>query len=176
MHPRLPILGGKLYLLSNNRKKINKIQKTGELIYEGQNVCSGYSKNYEDLKKGDEWKGLIATGDIAKKDNDGFFYIVGRKKRIAKIFGKSINLDDIENKLSLKFKNLNITVISNDVYIYIFYNYIEKNLDKKMNAFLKKNFLLNTSIYRFNYLKKIPKLKSGKKNYFKFLTKIKNLN
>lgn len=171
-----PILGGKLYLLSNNRKKINKIQKTGELIYEGQNVCSGYSKNYEDLKKGDEWKGLIATGDIAKKDNDGFFYIVGRKKRIAKIFGKSINLDDIENKLSLKFKNLNITVISNDVYIYIFYNYIEKNLDKKMNAFLKKNFLLNTSIYRFNYLKKIPKLKSGKKNYFKFLTKIKNLN
>ena len=90
--------------------------------------------------KGDEWKGLLATGDIAYKDKFGYFYVIGREKRICKIYGKSINLDDIENKLSLKFKNLNITVISNDVYIYIFYNYI---LNSKFFSISYNFFLVN---------------------------------
>ena len=170
------IFNGKLYLLNSKNKKVAQIKKNGELIYKGPNVCSGYSKNYEDLNKKDEWKGLIYTGDLAQKDKDNFFYIVGRKKRFAKIYGKNINLDDIENRLSHKFKDLKIMVVSNDTFVFIFHNISKKNYIKKMQFFLKKNFSLNSSIYKFNYLKKIPKLKSGKKNYFEILKKIKNLN
>ena len=55
--------------------------EVGELIYSGENVALGYAECGEDLKKGDEFNGVLHTGDIARKDEDGFVYIVGRQKR-----------------------------------------------------------------------------------------------
>lgn len=51
-----------------------------QLIYEGPNVMLGYAECREDLNKGDELKGKLFTGDIAEIDEDGYFYIIGRKK------------------------------------------------------------------------------------------------
>ena len=59
----------------------------------------GYSKTGTDLLEGDKNNGLLYTGDYAKRDQDGFYYIVGRKKRFIKLFGIRINLDDTENYL-----------------------------------------------------------------------------
>lgn len=73
--------------------------EVGELIYSGENVALGYAKCGEDLKKGDEFNGVLHTGDIARKDEDGYVYIVGRQKRFLKIFGNRVNLDEIESHL-----------------------------------------------------------------------------
>ena len=43
-------------------------------------------------------KGILKTGDIAKKYKNNF-YIIGRKKRFAKIYGHRINLDEVQKKL-----------------------------------------------------------------------------
>ena len=40
----------------------------------------GYSNNLKDLKKDDENKGVLKTGDYACFDDEGYFYIKGRKK------------------------------------------------------------------------------------------------
>jgi acyl-CoA synthetase (AMP-forming)/AMP-acid ligase II len=72
----------------------------GKLIYEGDNVALGYSESRGDLAKGDEWRGRLATGDMAKFDIDGFYYIVGRKKRFLKLFGSRVNLDETENLIN----------------------------------------------------------------------------
>lgn len=56
----------------------------------------GYAEGFEDLALGDENKGILHTGDIGKIDKDGFLYITGRIKRIAKAGGKRINLDELE--------------------------------------------------------------------------------
>ncbi|MET0105806.1 MAG: AMP-binding protein [Sedimenticola sp.] len=69
----------------------------GELIYEGPNVCLGYSYNREDLELGDENNQVLRTGDVGFIDRDGYATIVGRKKRFVKVYGMSVNLDAIES-------------------------------------------------------------------------------
>src|SRR5450755_1794925 len=75
-------------------------EDTGELIYCGPNVMMGYAESREDLAKGDELHGVLRTGDLARQDADGYFYITGRLKRFLKMFGKRFNLDDVEKILS----------------------------------------------------------------------------
>ena len=69
---------------------------SGELIYAGPNVMLGYAECREDLGKGDELHGVLRTGDLARQDGDGFFYVTGRLKRFLKLFGKRFNLDEVE--------------------------------------------------------------------------------
>ena len=38
----------------------------------------------------------LYTGDIAKRDIDGFYYITGRMKRFVKVYGNRVNLDTVE--------------------------------------------------------------------------------
>ncbi len=73
---------------------------TEELIYSGPNVMLGYAESRADLAKGDELNGVLRTGDLARRDEDGYFYITGRLKRFLKMFGKRFNLDDMEKLLS----------------------------------------------------------------------------
>ena len=94
--------------LNNSKFEINK----DELVFYGENVSLGYAKNLNDLKKGDINKGKIKTGDLGYKDMDNFYYLTGRKKRISKLFGLRINLDDIEK--FLKKSKLDTKIIIND--------------------------------------------------------------
>ncbi len=68
----------------------------GELVYEGPNVMLGYAESRADLARGDDQGGVLATGDLGHVDDDGFYFVTGRAKRIAKVFGQRINLDEIE--------------------------------------------------------------------------------
>ena len=73
---------------------------TEELVYRGPNVMLGYAESRADLSKGDELNGVLRTGDLARQDEEGYFYITGRLKRFLKMFGKRFNLDDLENVLT----------------------------------------------------------------------------
>ena len=123
----------------------------------------GYAFNNLDLKKGDIWKGSLFTGDIGKKDKDGFFYIIGRKKRTCKILGNSINLDEIEDILKNKFKNKSFFAISNDKLIKIIISNINKK--KEIVNFLSKKIGVNKSLIVVKKINKIPLLTNGKTDY-----------
>jgi len=87
----------------NKEKNTKTVKKmVGEIFIKGRNVCLGYANNIKDLKKGDENKGFLKTGDIGYLDNDKFLYINGRINKFTKLFGYRINLDDIEKFLSKK--------------------------------------------------------------------------
>lgn len=95
-------LGGKIgsvgVAIPNGELEADRV--TGELTYRGPNVMMGYAECREDLAKGDELCGVLRTGDLARRDDDGYFYITGRLRRFVKMFGKRFNLDDVEKVLS----------------------------------------------------------------------------
>ncbi len=55
--------------------------ETGELLIAGQHVCAGYWNN-PNASAAALVDGWFHTGDMARQDQDGFFYIVGRYKDI----------------------------------------------------------------------------------------------
>jgi acyl-CoA synthetase (AMP-forming)/AMP-acid ligase II len=75
----------------------------GELIYEGPNVMMGYAESASDLALGNVQGGVLQTGDLAEVDDEGFYFLRGRLKRFAKLFGKRINLEDIERDVEGAF-------------------------------------------------------------------------
>ncbi|GIE81114.1 AMP-dependent acyl-CoA synthetase [Actinoplanes philippinensis] len=68
----------------------------GEVVYRGPNVMMGYAETAADLARGDDLAGVLHTGDLGHLDDEGFLFITGRRKRMAKVFGVRINLDDVE--------------------------------------------------------------------------------
>jgi acyl-CoA synthetase (AMP-forming)/AMP-acid ligase II len=68
----------------------------GEVVYRGPNVMMGYADTAADLCRGDELGGVLRTGDLGRLDDEGFLFLTGRLKRMAKVFGVRINLDDVE--------------------------------------------------------------------------------
>ncbi|WP_308285693.1 AMP-binding protein [Actinoplanes hulinensis] len=70
----------------------------GEVVYRGPNVMMGYAETAADLARGDDQGGVLRTGDLGRLDDDGFLYITGRLKRMGKVFGVRINLDDVERQ------------------------------------------------------------------------------
>ncbi|MGB6058535.1 MAG: AMP-binding protein [Microthrixaceae bacterium] len=72
--------------------------EVGELVYRGRNVMMGYATSTADLGRGAELDEL-RTGDLARRTPEGLFEIVGRKGRMAKLFGLRIDLDHLEQVL-----------------------------------------------------------------------------
>jgi long-chain acyl-CoA synthetase len=76
-----------------------KVAEDGELLLRGPNIFKGYYKNEEATRETivDGW---LHTGDLGKIDEDGFVYIVGRKKDIIiTAGGKNITPANLENGL-----------------------------------------------------------------------------
>jgi acyl-CoA synthetase (AMP-forming)/AMP-acid ligase II len=74
-----------------------------QLFYGGPNVMMGYATGPADLSRGDELGGVLATGDLAECDGDGFYRLTGRLARIAKLFGKRVSLASIEGEIEQAF-------------------------------------------------------------------------
>lgn len=154
----IAIPGGKFYLIDGDDNVINEDDRVGELIYKGENVTLGYAACYEDLNKGDENNGILHTGDMAKRDNEGFYYIVGRKKRFLKIFGNRINLDEIEAMLNHKGYECVCTGVDDKLHIYT----IGQKSKNEIIKFISSKTGLNLKAFEVTYINEIPRTDSGK--------------
>ena len=96
--------GGKLSIVDDNGNESFEGEAQGEMVYRGENVTLGYATCREDLLKGDENHGVMHTGDLARRDADGCYYIIGRLKRFLKIFGLRIGLDEVERMIKEEYK------------------------------------------------------------------------
>lgn len=94
-----PIPGGLFWLEDEQGTRLDGTDVVGELVYQGKNVSMGYAEGRQDLARGDELGGVLRTGDMARRDAEGDYYIVGRLKRFLKMFGHRVNLQDVENTL-----------------------------------------------------------------------------
>ncbi|MCR5587701.1 MAG: AMP-binding protein [Lachnospiraceae bacterium] len=147
------------------------IAKDGEVIYYGKNVCLGYAESYKDLEKGDLNKGILLTGDMGEVDSDRFLYINGRKRRIAKICGIRINLDEIENKI---INLIGIPVSCNDENgkLLVFFEDEDSLMVKRYYESIKNiicNFGINKAFYKIIFVHEIKQNLNDKRQYYDIL-------
>ncbi len=160
----IAIPGGRFHLIDVNGNNITEPFTTGELVYEGKNVTLGYAGCREDLSKGDERGGILETGDMAQFDDDGFYYIVGRKKRFLKIYGNRVNLDEIDRMIKSEF---NIEAASNGVddHMYIFITKENSDRAEEVKDFIATKTGLNSAAFNTIVIDEIPKNDAGKTLY-----------
>lgn len=96
--------GGQLSIVDDNGNETFEGEAQGEMVYRGENVTLGYATCREDLLKGDENHGIMHTGDLACRDTDGYYFIIGRLKRFLKIYGLRIGLDEVEQMIKTEYK------------------------------------------------------------------------
>lgn len=153
---------GRMELVSDQGEVITTPYTSGEMIYYSPKVFLGYAFNRQDLAKGDECHGRYSTGDIAYFDEDGCYYITGRKSRFTKIFGYRISLDETEKILKERF-NVSLACIGDDKCIYI---YVEQSVDaKEMIRFISDKLKLLPAIFQVVRIAEIPRNHAGKVLY-----------
>lgn len=159
----IAIPSGRFELLDADGNIVDEPEAMGELIYYGDNVTLGYALAGKDLINGDENYGKLVTGDIAKFDEDGFYYIVGRRKRFLKIYGNRVNLDEIEALVRSKYQGFECAVAGIDDKMYIFIT--DESEKDAIYHFLTRKTGLNRSAITIRYIDDIPKNDAGKTMY-----------
>lgn len=91
----IAIPGGRLELRDDHDRPVTAPGAVGELVYSGPNVMAGYAMSRDDLGHLEKIDRL-RTGDLASRDAQGLFTIVGRTSRFVKPFGLRVALDEIE--------------------------------------------------------------------------------
>ncbi|NQZ60076.1 MAG: AMP-binding protein, partial [Lentisphaeraceae bacterium] len=166
----VPIPGGQIKLYDGQRE-ITETDTAGELVYSGPNVMMGYAESRSDLIKPAEVKEL-RTGDIACKNNEGLYYIVGRQSRFLKLFGLRINLDEVET--FLRRQGYEAICGGTDQQLVV----LSTNIGQaaKIKEMIISQYKLSPTVVTAIEEDKIPLLPSGKINYKKLIDFAKNPN
>lgn len=79
-----------------------KLDETGEICIKGDCVMLGYYKDPESTAEVIDADGWFHTGDLARMDEEGFYYITGRKKNLIILAsGENVSPEELEKKLAL---------------------------------------------------------------------------
>lgn len=132
----------------------------GEVVYHGPNVMMGYAMSLADLTRPDEMDGILRTGDLGHLDEDGFLYLTGRAKRIGKIFGERVSLDDVEQMLDLRG-----AVVSGDGRLVIWLERAEPATCRSVARALAGRLHKHTSGFDVRSVDSLPLLANGKVDY-----------
>jgi long-chain acyl-CoA synthetase len=158
-----PIPGGKLWIEDINGNIIDKNNVIGELVYSGENVSMGYADSLKDLELGDSNSGTLKTGDLARFDNEGYFFIEGSNNRFVKLFGNRISLDSVEKiVLDNGFENV-VTGNAKKIDIYVIDS---QSLSLEMlRAKISEVIGINKIAINVNKIDEFPRLNNGKIDY-----------
>lgn len=140
------------------------VSEDGELICEGANVFQGYAESYLDLSKGDEIHGVLHTGDMACLDEDGYFYITGRKKRFVKVYGNRVGLDELEQLVAQKYGKVVCVGVDDHVTIYTDSQYVDTT---QIAEFVSEQTKINMAAFKAVYIESFPYSDTGKVLYKK---------
>lgn len=156
----IPIPGGEFEIRDAEGNPVLDPDLPGELVYKGENVALGYAELESDLSLGDVFNGQLETGDLGKKDRDGFIYIVGRKKRFLKIFGNRVSLDEVENIIKDHFKIDDCACCGRDDKMFIFLH--PADAQKEVIAYISKYTSLHPTAFKVIVIESLPKSDAGK--------------
>ena len=155
----IAIPGGRFELLDADGKVVEGADSVGELVYYGENVTLGYAERGEDLALGDENGGRLLTGDMAKRDADGYYYVVGRKKRFVKILGKRLNLDELERNLKNELGSIDVACAGRDDLLKVYLT--SESLAEPATDYVFGKVGVSRGLFQVLIVPEIPKNASG---------------
>lgn len=162
--PALP--SGKFAIRRDDGSETTHPKISGEVVYRGPNVMMGYAESESELAAADQMGGVLATGDLGYLDEDGFLFITGRLKRIGKVFGNRVSLDDLEG--AVRSASVGIDVVAavpvGDKVV-LFAEGADKAICKDAAKALSERLHLHTSGFDVRPIDTVPLLASGKIDY-----------
>jgi Acyl-CoA synthetases (AMP-forming)/AMP-acid ligases II len=164
----IAVPNGELSLIDENGNEILPPNTEGEMCYRGKNVTLGYALRREDLELGDERNGFLKTGDLAYRDEDGCYYIVGRMSRFLKLFGMRIGLDECEQIIKARYQ-IECACVGTDEKMTIYITddqYIQRVKDELVNK-----TKIVASAFEVIVIKSIPKNEAGKILYSQLINR-----
>jgi len=75
--------------------------EVGELCIKGPQVMKGYWQRQDETEKAVDADGWLHTGDMARMDDQGFFYIVDRKKDMILVSGFNVYPNEVEDVIAM---------------------------------------------------------------------------
>ena len=164
----LPLPGTEIKIVNDELVEV-KNGIVGEIMVKGDCVMQGYL-NHPDATDATILNGWLLTGDLGKKDDDGFIYIVDRKKDL--IISKGINIYPREiEEVIYKYEGVDAVAVigmsdpltrDEDVVAFVQAKENVKLVETEMRKYLKNhlaNFKLPKHIY---FVEELPKNATGK--------------
>ena len=106
----LPISSTECRVIDGDGKPVG-VDETGELCVKGPQVMKGYWNRPEETAKVLDDEGWLKTGDMARMDAKGYFYIVDRKKDMILVSGFNVYPNEIEDVIAAHPKVIEVGAI-----------------------------------------------------------------
>jgi acyl-CoA synthetase (AMP-forming)/AMP-acid ligase II len=155
------IPGGNLTVCDESGARVETPEVIGEICFEGPNVFQGYATNRIDLIENQPKAPILKTGDLGYFDGEGRFYITGRLKRITKLLGNRIDLEEVES-FFLEQGVETICVEHRDRLFIV--STLPKIPPEIQTCFLEYS-RISPLLVTFESIPEIPRLSSGKVDY-----------
>jgi acyl-CoA synthetase (AMP-forming)/AMP-acid ligase II len=158
--PAVP--GGTLSIRLDDGTETTAPGVEGQVIYRGPNVMMGYALDADDLVRGDDLAGVLATGDLGHLDDEGFLYLGARLNRFGKVFGVRLSLDDIESLLAAHGP---VAAVSGEEKIVVWLEQADRASLGQRAAELAASLKLHYSGFDVRSIDALPLLPNGKVDY-----------
>jgi long-chain acyl-CoA synthetase len=96
----LPVPSTDVCLKDDDGNTLTALGEVGELCIKGPQVMKGYWQRPEETANSIDADGWLHTGDMAKMDAEGFFYIVDRKKDMILVSGFNVYPNEVEDVIA----------------------------------------------------------------------------
>lgn len=154
-------------VVDENDKEL-PVGEVGELIAKGENVMIGYFNQEEETRKTLR-NGWLHTGDLVKKDEEGYIYIVDRKKDLIIVSGMNVYPREIEEVLYRHPKVKEAAVVGIDdklrgeyIKAFIVLKEEETCTQKEISNYLKAHIARYKIPRSIEFIQELPKNSTGK--------------
>ncbi|MGD6833768.1 class I adenylate-forming enzyme family protein [Sutcliffiella halmapala] len=140
--------------------------EVGEIYLKGPHVFTGYWSNQEETEKV-KCEGWLRTGDLGRKDEDGYFYIVGRAKDMIISGGENVYPTEVEQTISqhIAVKEVSVVGIPHPKWgeaVLAVVSLKSPASEKELTTFCSQRLGKYKVPKRFVFVKEIPKTAVGK--------------
>ncbi len=165
----IPLPDTEARIIGLNSGKDLPPEEIGELLVRGPQVMSGYWNRPEETARALDSDGWLHTGDIARMDEDGYFYIIDRKKDSFMVGEKMVFPREIEEVLFEHPKIEDVAVVGippeteqRQVKAFVVLRHGERATPAELTEFCRQRLASHQLPTSFDFIGELPRNFIGK--------------